>query len=239
MSRPGANVARSFLTAEWRNLILVNFAVPEGLLRPHLPPGCTFDRRAGECTASLVAFQFLNTRVLGISWPGFRNFPEWNLRFYVRRGEERGVCFVREFVPQWTVATVARLLYNEPYRSARMTMDVRTDPGGATAEYRVRWGGRDHVLRATGGLPPVRPAPDSTEHWYKEHEHGFGTGCRGALVRYRVRHPEWDVYPVRDLHLDIDWGTLYGPEWAVMNGVAPEGAVFAVGSAVSVSPRDP
>jgi uncharacterized protein YqjF (DUF2071 family) len=228
---------RAFLTAEWRNLILANFAVPEELLRPHLPPGCEFDRRDGACWASLVAFQFLNTRVLGISWPGFRNFPEWNLRFYVRRGEERGVCFVREFVPQWTVATIARVLYNEPYRAARMAMDVRDEPTGTRAEYRVRWGGREHTMRAESTAPPVRPAADSLEHWFKEHEHGFGTGRRGGLIRYGVEHPEWDVWPLRDLHIDIDWATLYGPEWAPMNGTAPASAVFAVGSAVRVSPR--
>jgi uncharacterized protein YqjF (DUF2071 family) len=70
---------RKFLTAQWRNLILANFAVPEELLGPLLPPGCELDRRAGACWASLVGFQFLGTRVLGIGWPGFRNFPEWTM----------------------------------------------------------------------------------------------------------------------------------------------------------------
>ena len=126
-------MTRPFLTARWHNLILANYAVPEELLRPLLPPGVELDRRHGPCFASLVGFQFLETRVLGISWPGFRHFPEWNLRFYVRHGERRGVCFVREFVPQWFVATVARVLYNEPYRSARMTMTVKEQPEHQTA----------------------------------------------------------------------------------------------------------
>ncbi len=88
---------RSFLTAQWRHLILANYFVPEELLHPLLPPGLELDRRGGRCWASLVGFQFLDTRVLGIGWPGFRHFPEWNLRFYVKEGERRGVCFVREF----------------------------------------------------------------------------------------------------------------------------------------------
>src|SRR5579883_3273145 len=90
---------RKFLTARWCNLILANFAIPEELLQPLVPPGCTLDRRDGACWGSLVGFQFLGTRVLGIGWPGFRNFPEWNLRFYVNHEGHRGVCFVREFVP--------------------------------------------------------------------------------------------------------------------------------------------
>ena len=91
-------------------------------------------------------------RVFGVGWPGFRNFPEWNLRFYVSHEGRRGVCFVREFVPQWTVATMARVLYNEPYRSARMSMDVKELPETLTATYGVSWGGRIHSLHTSEGV---------------------------------------------------------------------------------------
>jgi uncharacterized protein YqjF (DUF2071 family) len=230
-------VSRPFLTARWQNLVLANYAVPEELLRPLVPPGCELDRRDGQCWASLVAFQFLDTRVLGVGWPGFRHFPEWNLRFYVRHGDERGVSFVREFVPSWLVASTARLIYNEPYRSARMSMEVKDLPESVAATYTVKWGGRVHSLRAAGAKPAVRPPSDSTEHWFKEHAWGFGTSRRGHLIRYEVKHPEWDVYPVREFAADVDWAALYGPEWGVMNGAAPASVVLAVGSEVSVYPK--
>ena len=228
---------RKFLTAQWRNLILANFAVPEELLRPLVPPGCELDRRDGTYWASLVGFQFLGTRVFGIGWPGFRNFPEWNLRFYVRHGDQRGVCFVREFVPQWTVATIARVLYNEPYCAARMSMDVKELPDALSATYTVKWAGRVHSLRAVGARPAIRPAADSLEHWFKEHAWGFGTSRRGKLIRYEVNHPEWDVHPVREFGFDVDWAALYGPEWAPMNGVQPASVVLAAGSEISVYPK--
>jgi uncharacterized protein YqjF (DUF2071 family) len=246
---------RSFLTARWQNLILANYAVPEELLRPLVPPGCELDRRDGRCWASLVAFQFLDTRVLGVGWPGFRNFPEWNLRFYVSHtppvqpGEQgsggagraadrrRGVCFVREFVPSWLVATTARVIYNEPYRSARMSMDVKDEPDRLTATYTVRWGGRVHSLRAVGGKPAFRPHADSPEHWFKEHAWGFGTSRRGKLIRYEVNHPEWDVYAVQEFAADVDWAALYGPGWGAMRAAEPASVVLAVGSAVSVYPK--
>jgi uncharacterized protein YqjF (DUF2071 family) len=228
---------RPFLTARWENLILATYAVPEELLAPRLPPGVELDRRDGKCFASLVGFRFLDTRVLGVSWPGYRHFPEWNLRFYVRRGEQRGVCFVREFVPRWFVATVARVLYNEPYRAARMTTDVKDLPDAVSAEYSVAWGGRTHRLRAVGAKPAVRPGPESAEHFFKEHSWGFGVTRRGKLLRYEVSHPHWDVYPVRSFEADVDWVTLYGPEWAVMTGREPDSVVLAAGSAVRVYPR--
>src|SRR5687767_14202762 len=98
---------RPFLTARWANLILAQYAVPADRLRPFLPPGVGLDSWRGEHFVSLVGFQFLDTRVLGVSWPGYRAFPEWNLRIYVRRGDQRGVCFVLEFVPSRFVASVA------------------------------------------------------------------------------------------------------------------------------------
>lgn len=228
---------RRFLTARWCNLILANYPVADDLLRPLLPPGTDLDRRDGSAWCSLVGFQFLDTRVLGVGWPGYRHFPEWNLRFYVTLNGERGVCFVREFVPQWLVATLARVIYNEPYRAARMTMDVRDSPTELEATYSLDWGGKRHVLCAVGSKPAFRPGPDSTEHFFKEHSWGFGTSRRGRLIRYEVSHPEWDVYPVREFTGNVDWGALYGPEWAVMNDKKPASVVLAAGSEVCVYPR--
>jgi uncharacterized protein YqjF (DUF2071 family) len=228
---------RPFLTARWANLFLANFAVPAELLTPRLPPGLELDTRDGRCFASLVAFQFLDTRVLGVPWPGFRNFPELNLRFYVRRGHERGVVFVREFVPQWFVAWIARVLYNEPYRSARMAGEVTATPNVITAEYRLQWAGRTHTLRAVGRKPAVTPAPESVEHFFKEHSWGYGTTRGGKLIRYEVQHPIWEVFPVTDFTIDLDWAAIYGPEWGVMQGVRPESTVLAAGSAVAVYPK--
>lgn len=228
---------RRFLSASWRNLILANYAVPDDQLTPLLPPGLDLDRYDGHAYCSLVGFQFQDTRVLGVPWPGFRRFPEWNLRFYVRRGDERGVVFVREFVPQWLVASVARLIYNEPYRAARMTESVTETPDAVTAAYTVAWAGRVHTLRATGTKPAVTPGPGSVEHFFKEQTWGFGVTRRGRLLRYEVTHPEWAVYPVRDFHTDADWAALYGPAWAGMTGRAPDSVVLAAGSAVGVYPH--
>src|SRR3569623_1835388 len=104
-----------FLSARWSNLCLFTYPVPAAMLEKRLPPGLELDTREGQAFVSLVAFDFLDTRVLGVPWPGYRNFAELNLRFYVRRRRsaaeaaaqapaERGVVFVREFVPQRLVA---------------------------------------------------------------------------------------------------------------------------------------
>src|SRR5262245_38215678 len=109
---------KRFLTAEWRDLIMANYEVDPSLLASRVPAGTKLDLHEGKCFVSIVGFMFLDTRVLGFLVPFHVNFEEVNLRFYVRRevGEEtrRGVVFVKEIVPRFAIAAVARTLYGEP-----------------------------------------------------------------------------------------------------------------------------
>ena len=223
-----------FLTARWSNLFIATYSVPEHLLKLRLPAGLELDRRDGQCYVSLVAFDFLETKVLGIPWLGFRNFPELNLRFYVRHGNQRGVAFVQEYVPLRFVSWTARMLYNEPYRSAPMSSTIHETPDSIRAVHRLEYGGRMHTISASGSKPAVRPEPDSVEHFFAEHEWGFGTTRRGRTLRYCVEHPVWDVYPVLEWDIDLDWTTVYGREWSILQDATPYSTLLAAGSKVAV-----
>lgn len=223
-----------FLTARWENLCLFTYAVPPELLRPRLPSGLELDGRDGKCFVSLVAFWFANTKVWGIPWPTFRHFAELNLRFYVRHGSERGVVFIREFVPQRFVAWMARTLYNEPYYAAPLTHVVTEQADSVTAVCQLTWQGRQHTLRMTGKKPGVRVAADSVEHFFKEHKWGYNRNRKGRAVRYEVQHPEWKIYPVEHYELDFDFAAVYGPEWSFLKDQPPYSTVFAAGSEIAV-----
>jgi uncharacterized protein len=234
---PLKNIRRPFLTARWSNLAIITWEVPPALLVPHLPAGLQLDRRGGAAFASLVAFDFLGTRVWGVAWPGLSDFPEINLRFYVRLGERRGVVFIREFVPSPLVAWVARAIYNEPYLAAPIeSARAGQVPLGVTTRRALRLG-RTHSIEVTGSTPVYRPAENSDEHFFKEHQWGFGRDRRGRTLVYEVRHPVWDVYPVRSWTLDLDWAQVYGPQWGFLSSEKPASVVLAAGSAVSVYPR--
>jgi uncharacterized protein YqjF (DUF2071 family) len=228
---------RPFLTAEWRNLFLVNYAVPPTLLESHLPDGLELDTREGSAFVSLVAFQFVNTRVLGVPWPGYRNFPELNLRFYVRNRSDRGVVFLREIVSKRLVAWMARTIYNEPYRIALLTSHCQEDDVSRSMDYRLRWGGCEQVLRVSGRKPAYLPGPASDEHFFKEHYWGYGRNHCGQTLRYHVEHPAWEVFPVQSYHVEMDWASVYGPQWGFLNKATPVSTVFAAGSAVAVYPK--
>jgi uncharacterized protein YqjF (DUF2071 family) len=223
-----------FLTARWCNLFLATYPVPPGVLEKRLPPDLELDTRDGQAFVSLVAFDFRDTRVLGVPWPGYRDFPELNLRFYARAGADRGVVFVREFVPSRLVAWLARVIYNEPYRATPLTSTCREDPESLAVEYRLHFQGRAHVLRATGRKPPVRPAEASVEHFFKEEHWGYGMTRRGQTTRYEVTHPVWEVYPLTSYAVDLDWAAVYGPEWAFLSGAEPCSTMLAAGSPIAV-----
>ena len=130
----------TFLTAEWLNLVMLNYAVDPALLLPRVPAGTELDFFAGKTWLSLIGFQFNRTRVLGFAIPFHQNFEEVNIRFYVRRGHKRGAVFISELVPKRAVAAVARLAFNENYSRVPMAHTIQPRPDGqiATAEY--AWG---------------------------------------------------------------------------------------------------
>src|SRR5215510_8478342 len=120
-----------FLTAEWRHLVMLNFEIDPAIIKPFVPAGTELDDHHGKNFVSLVAFLFLDTRVLGIPIPFHRNFEEVNLRLYVRRetkaGWRRGVVFIKELVPRRAIAWTARTLYGENYVAVPMGHRVDID----------------------------------------------------------------------------------------------------------------
>jgi len=226
-----------FLSAHWSNLALLTYAVLPAVLRQFVPPMCELDTIDGSAFVSLVAFDFLDTRVGGIRWPGFVNFSEINLRFYVHHQGVRGVAFIREFVPPRVVAVLARIIYNEPYSAAPMASRVQANNDGIIVDHTLTLGGETHSLRINADATTVRPAEGSIEHFFKEHDWGFGTSRGGRLIRYRVEHPPWDIHPVRSFELHLNWEKVYGPQWAFLQNAQPYSVILAVGSAVRVFPK--
>ncbi|HYE61538.1 MAG TPA: DUF2071 domain-containing protein [Phycisphaerales bacterium] len=229
-------MARPFLTARWQDLVIITWPVPEELLRARLPEGLELDRWQGRACVSLVAFDFRDCRVKGIAFPGLVNFPEVNLRFYVREAASgrRGVVFIREFVPSHVISLVARVVYNEPYRAVRMRSSVEFSGGRVKVEHALSL--RPTPLRITAGASADTwvPPDDTAEHFFKEHSWGYGKNRRGRALVYEVRHPVWSIRRAVSVSIDGDLGQVYGPEWAFLNTEPPLNVLLAVGSAVEV-----
>ena len=231
---------RPFLTAQWRHLAMLNYAVPPAILQPLVPAGTELDAWGGKTFVSLVGFRFLDTRVWGVAIPFHRDFEEVNLRFYVRRraaeGWRRGVVFVKEIVPRLAVAALARLLYGERYVALPMRHQVAGDPaaGGMEVRYGWRFQGRWNGIGGAVSGPPREAAAGSEEEFITEHYWGYAAQRGGGCVEYRVEHPRWRVWTIERPALDCDVAGLYGEPFAGPLAAAPTSAFLADGSAVTV-----
>jgi len=232
-------VRGTFLTAQWRHVAMLSYEVGADILLPHLPKGTELDTHGGRNFVSLVGFLFLDTRVLGLPALFHRNFEEVNLRFYVRRkvGEESrsGVVFIREMVSLPLVSEVARLTYNEPYRTVPMQHTlVETNGKLQSVEY-LFGRPRDQsrlALHVEGAAQEMRRGSD--EEFLSDRGWGYTRQRDGGTIEYLVEHPRWRVWTDVRWELDGPLGEFYDEPFAdILSGV-PASAVVSDGSAVAV-----
>ena len=232
---------RTFLTAEWRYLAMLNYAVDPELLAHRVPRGTELDQFGGKTYVSLVAFRFLRTRVRGIWIPFHSDFDEVNLRFYVRRSHQdtvrRGVVFVREVVPRYAVAKVAQLVFHENYVALKMShriVEPVSEFGRVQTEYRWRHAGKWNSVRVECEGKPARAPEGSLEQFITEHYWGYAAQPDGGSVEYEVEHEPWRVWKPGVARFEGETSGLYGPQLAACLNREPDSAFLADGSAVTV-----
>jgi len=208
---------------------MLNYAVDPSLLEPFVPAGTELDAFDGKTYLSLVGFEFNRTRVLGFAVPFHQNFEEVNLRFYVRRSSKRGVVFIRELVPKYAVAAVARLLFKENYSC--VPMSHRAEAG--SVEYSWKLGSERCVMSIETDGESFVPPDGSLSQFITEHYWGYTTQ-KGGSLEYEVQHPPWRVWNAKQASFSGNVDALYGREFAQVLKREPDSAFLAKGSLVTV-----
>lgn len=228
-----------FLTAEWRDLLLLNYEIDPGLLCEFLPLGTELDTFHGKTYVSLVGFRFCRTRYLGRIPVLFHSeFEEINLRFYVRRrvaGEiRRGVVFIAEIVPKLAIAKMARWVYGENYVCRQMEHRLLNDAPGRIVGY--GWNGPAGWSRLKARIEgePVLPPESSVQQFITEHYWGYSRQNSGRSLEYQVAHEPWRVWTCTQAGFDGHPADLYGNELAKVIARPPDSAFLAGGSGVCV-----
>jgi hypothetical protein len=218
---------------------MLNYEVDPSVLQGFVPRGTELDAWAGKHFVSMVGFQFLDTKVLGLPIPFHRNFEEVNLRFYVRRevdGEvRRGVVFIKEIVPRAAIAWLARALYNENYVALPMSHEDGLDAEPRRVSYDWSLGETPCRLAVSPVGEASIPREGSEETFITEHYWGYVRQRDGSTVEYRVEHPQWPVWQGTAAVFECDVATLYGPELVPFLQGVLSSAFLAEGSAVTVS----
>jgi len=230
-------MATIFLQAEWRKLLMVNYAIDASILAPYLPAHTEIDLWHGTCYVSLVGFMFENTRVKGFRIPGHVDFEEVNLRFYIKHhdGKEwkRGVVFIKEIVPKASLSFVANTLYHEHYET--MPMEHSWVDSGDQLAVSYQWKKHDwHSIAVVTESRLMQIEPGSEEAFITEHYWGYTKINAHKTSEYEVKHPRWEVYPVKRYTVDVDFGLVYGETFGFLSHLQPASVFLAEGSEISV-----
>lgn len=220
---------------------MANYAVDPAILQKYLPYKTQLDIHNNVCYVSLVAFMFLDTKILGVPIPFHINFEEVNLRFYVRHKDQnneyrRGVVFIKEIVPRPALAFFARALYNENYVTMPMAHQWHTDNQLLNVEYswkKSTW----NSFKIVAGASSFPITPGSDEEFITEHYWGYTKVNELKTFEYRVDHPTWEIYPVKDFRIDVDFEKIYEPSFSFLKNEKPLSVLLAEGSEVAVKSK--
>jgi uncharacterized protein YqjF (DUF2071 family) len=185
------------MAQQWDHLLFVHWRVDPEALRPFVPPGLTIDTFDGSAWLSLVPMRMAEIHFRGMPFHiGADNFPEMNLRTYVRHQDREGIFFFSLDTEDDINVWVARNLFRLPYFKADLEMEDmsmpvrfssrRLEPEDPRAEVRVSY-------QPIG--PSFHPKRDSLDYFLGERYAMYSLGPGGALMRGEIDHEEWDIQP--------------------------------------------
>lgn len=217
---------------------MANYVVDPRILEPYLPCRTEIDLWSGKCYVSLVGFMFLNTKLRGFKIPFHSDFEEVNLRFYVRyedKGEwKRGVVFIKEIVPRPALTFVANTVYGENYETMPMAHSWENIDGKLEVKYSWKKNKAWNSFKVIAQGAPTEIITGSEEEFITEHYWGYTRNGETATAEYGVEHPRWDVYPVIDYNIDVDFDLLYGKSFEFLKDETPTTVFLAEGSEIRV-----
>ena len=228
----------SFLTAEWNDLVLINYEIDPKILEKYVPIGTELDFFNDKCYVSLIGFMFENVKVLGIKVPFHTDFEEVNLRFYVRRFEngswKRGAVFIKEIVPKHAITIVANTLYKEHYETMKMRHARTADAVSKTFQYEWLKNGKWNSMVVKTEKIPIDIAVGSEAEFITEHYFGYTKYSNNKSIEYEVTHPKWQELQILDYTVDVDFESIYGKDFSFLQNLDPASAFLALGSKITI-----
>lgn len=228
----------TFLTAQWKKLILANYAIDPEVLKPYLPAHTELDLWNDTCYVSVVGFLFDAVKLKGISVPGHTSFPEVNLRFYVRYQEngewKRGAVFIKELVPKTIISFVANTFYGEKYQTLPMRHQWDFLENEQRIEYEWKVNNKWNYLRVKAGLEAIDIKEGSEAEFITEHYWGYTRRSEKTTSEYEVKHPRWKVYRMHNLNFSFSTKELFGEAFVPYLETKPTSIFLAEGSEIEI-----
>lgn len=179
----------------WRELLFAHWPIKADELRPLVPPELIIEEFDGRAWIGITPFRVEGLRARFLpAVPGVSDFPEINVRTYVRVGDHRGVYFFSLDAGNRLVVLGARTTYALPYHHATMRIDRHadgwidyfSDRTSAPADFRARY-------RPAG--EEFTPESGTLEHFLVERYALFTVTSADGPRRTDIKHPPWRLRP--------------------------------------------
>lgn len=178
----------------WANLAFLHWPMPADALRSKLSTGLELDTHDGTAWLGITPFEMRAVHLTGMPpVPGARDFPELNVRTYVRFAGRAGVYFFSLDAASLLAVMGARSVTGLPYYHARMS----AKPGADGIVYASdRRAARAPMASFRARYAPVgevfRSEPGSLAHFLTERYSLFVE--RGEKIsRLDIEHDPWPL----------------------------------------------
>jgi hypothetical protein len=75
----------------------------------------------------------------------------------------------------------------------------------------------------------------SEEEFITEHYWGYTKVNALKTLEYQVEHPRWQVHPMIEYMIDLDFGKVYGDRFSFLKNEKPTSVFLAQGSEITVN----
>jgi len=207
------------LRMRWIDVAFLHWRVPADDVRVLLPPPLELDLFDGSAWLAVAPFRMTAVRpAFSPPIPTASDFPELNVRTYVRHGGRSGIWFFSLDAASWLAVVGARTAVGLPYFHARMRErrvgdevayeSGRTHPGARAAEFRARYRPTGRVYRAEAG---------SLDYWLTERYALFAFHT-GRLLRLDIEHVQW---PLQHATAEVERNTMASAAGIALPSEAP------------------
>ncbi len=207
--QPAGNPAnnRWAMKMNWHDLLFMHWPVPVNLLRPLIPAALEVDTFDGQAWIGVVPFRMEGVRPRFVpSVSCVSDFPEINVRTYVRKGERSGVWFFSLDAANRLAVRVARGTFALPYYDARMSVEnvgktidydsVRVHRAAPPANFKGRYQPNGDVYDAH---------QNDLDYWLTERYCLYAASRRGRIYRSDIHHRRW---PLQSAEADVELNTM-------------------------------
>lgn len=186
--------------ADWIDASFIHFIVDPAKLQAVIP--LELDLFDGAAIVSLVAFTQTRLRPAGLGKVGqvlstpLAHHEFLNLRTYVRKGDQQGIYFISEWIPNRLAALIGPATYGLPYRFGKLSYRIDSIASRVSGSVSARGKGFEYAATFDSSRPMRVAEAGSIDEFLLERYQAF-TYRNRILRAFRIDHAPWEWSPLK------------------------------------------